>query len=121
YSVGKTTMIKYLMGGQEYPGAQIGPEPTTDCFIVVHHNDAVRTIMGTTLAADANMPFQSLNQFGSSFLTHLRGASLPVNMLKHVYLIDTPGILSGQKQTISREYDFASVVRFMADKVWHFF
>lgn len=38
-------------------------------------------------------------------------------MLKHVFLIDTPGILSGQKQTISREYDFASVVRFMADKV----
>lgn len=23
YSVGKTTMIKYLMGGQEYPGSQV--------------------------------------------------------------------------------------------------
>lgn len=73
--------------------------------------------MGTSLAADGSMPFQSLDRFGSAFLTHFRGASLPIDMLKHIYLIDTPGILSGQNQTSSREYDFASVARFLADKV----
>lgn len=115
-------MIKYLLGGEEYPGSRIGPEPTTDCFVVVNYSETSRTVMGTSLAADGNMPFQSLNQFGSAFLTHLRGASLPVPLLKHIYLIDTPGILSGQNQTTSREYDFASVSRFIADKVsFHFF
>ena len=112
-------MIKYLLGGAEYPGSQIGPEPTTDCFVVIDYSEQPRTVMGTSLAANGDMPFQSLNQFGSAFLTHLRGASLPVALLKHAYLIDTPGILSGQKQTASREYDFAQVVRFMADKVSH--
>lgn len=32
YSVGKSTFIKYLLEG-EYPGAHIGPEPTTDRFM----------------------------------------------------------------------------------------
>uniref|UniRef100_A0AC34RFY5 Dynamin-type G domain-containing protein n=1 Tax=Panagrolaimus sp. JU765 TaxID=591449 RepID=A0AC34RFY5_9BILA len=73
--------------------------------------------MGMTLAADGTMPFQSLNIFGGAFLTHLRGATLDVPLLKHVYFIDTPGILSGQNQTISREYNFANVTRFIADKV----
>lgn len=34
YSTGKTTFIKYLLE-QEFPGMRIGPEPTTDCFIVI--------------------------------------------------------------------------------------
>ena len=34
YSTGKTTFIKYLLE-QEFPGMRIGPEPTTDCFIII--------------------------------------------------------------------------------------
>ena len=30
--MGKTTFIKHLLG-REYPGSQIGPEPTTDRFV----------------------------------------------------------------------------------------
>lgn len=33
---GKTTFIKYLLG-RDYPGSHIGPEPTTDRFVVVYH------------------------------------------------------------------------------------
>jgi EH domain-containing protein 1 len=33
YSTGKTTFIKHLLGC-DYPGAHIGPEPTTDRFVV---------------------------------------------------------------------------------------
>lgn len=34
YSTGKTTFIKHLLR-TSYPGAHIGPEPTTDRFVVV--------------------------------------------------------------------------------------
>merc|ERR1719402_1424597 len=38
YSTGKTTFIKYLLE-QEFPGMRIGPEPTTDCFIIITKGD----------------------------------------------------------------------------------
>lgn len=34
YSTGKTTFIKHLLK-TGYPGAHIGPEPTTDRFVAV--------------------------------------------------------------------------------------
>jgi len=37
YSTGKTTFIKHLLR-TSYPGAHIGPEPTTDRFVVVMVN-----------------------------------------------------------------------------------
>lgn len=55
--------------------------------------------------------------FGNAFQTRFQGASVKSDMLKHMMLIDTPGILSGEKQVKSRGYDFATVTRFMADKV----
>lgn len=46
YSTGKTTFIKTLLG-REYPGCNIGPEPTTDRFTVVMHGYEDRQIPGT--------------------------------------------------------------------------
>ncbi|CAG9532371.1 unnamed protein product [Cercopithifilaria johnstoni] len=117
YSVGKTSMIKFLLNGMEYPGSMIGPEPTTDCFTVIYHSANASTVMGTSLASDNTLPFQSLNMFGSSFLTRMRGATLPAKLLEYITFMDTPGILSGQKQRSSRGYDFASVVNYIAGKV----
>ena len=36
YSTGKSTFIKHLLK-RDYPGIHIGPEPTTDRFVVVMH------------------------------------------------------------------------------------
>jgi EH domain-containing protein 1 len=41
YSTGKTTFIKHLLR-TSYPGAHIGPEPTTDRFVVVMVNSSLR-------------------------------------------------------------------------------
>ncbi|MFH4984062.1 hypothetical protein AB6A40_010771 [Gnathostoma spinigerum] len=110
-------MIKYLLNGEEYPGTSIGPEPTTDCFTVVYHSANKGRVMGTSLVTDRSLPFQSLNMFGSAFLTRMCGATMPNPILEHLTLMDTPGILSGQKQITSRGYDFASVVNYIATKV----
>ncbi|KAL2931262.1 EH domain-containing protein 2 [Bienertia sinuspersici] len=64
YSTGKTTFIKHLLKC-EYPGrAHIGPEPTTDRFVVVMSGSDERSIPGNTIAVQADMPFSGLSNFG---------------------------------------------------------
>jgi hypothetical protein len=70
YSAGKTTFIKQMIG-RDYPGGRIGPEPTTDRFIVVHYGSNDRTIPGNTLALKKDLPYRGLEKFGVAFLVSL--------------------------------------------------
>ena len=113
YSVGKTSFIRYLLG-RDFPGQHIGPEPTTDRFIAVMHGPTDKTTPGNALAVSPNMPFRGLEMFGNGFLSKFQGAQLDVPLLHHVTLIDTPGILSGEKQRIGRSYEFTTVIEWFS-------
>ena len=113
YSVGKTSFIRYLLG-RDFPGQHIGPEPTTDRFIAVMHGNEDKSTPGNALAVSQNMPFRGLEMFGNGFLQKFQGAQLDAPLLHHVTLIDTPGILSGEKQRIGRSYDFTQVAEWFA-------
>jgi len=113
YSVGKTSFIRYLLG-RDFPGQHIGPEPTTDRFIAVMHGKEDKQTPGNALAVSPNMPFRGLEMFGNGFLSKFQGAQLDSPLLQHVTLIDTPGILSGEKQRIGRSYDFTTVIEWFA-------
>ena len=96
YSVGKTTFIRNLVG-QDF-GERIGPEPTTDRFITVFHSKESRVVPGNTLVMQADKPYRALSKFGVGFLDKFEGSGVPSKMLENVTLVDTPGILAGEKQ-----------------------
>ncbi|GLU23824.1 hypothetical protein SLE2022_398000 [Rubroshorea leprosula] len=115
YSTGKTTFIKHLLK-RTYPGAHIGPEPTTDRFVVVMSGPDERSIPGNTVAVQADMPFNGLTTFGTAFLSKFECSQMPHPLLEHVMFVDTPGVLSGEKQRTQRAYDFTGVTSWFAAK-----
>ena len=143
YSTGKTTFISHLLGG-DFPGCHIGPEPTSDKFMaLVHGNeDGVsydddeevqahhyftenddekkhlpgKIIKGNTLTVTPELPFASLASFGSAFLNHFDGSVCASPLLRNLTLIDTPGVLSGEKQRLNRSYNFAEAAKWFADR-----
>uniref|UniRef100_A0A6U5DHR2 Dynamin-type G domain-containing protein n=2 Tax=Corethron hystrix TaxID=216773 RepID=A0A6U5DHR2_9STRA len=144
YSTGKTTFVKYLTG--EYPGIHIGSEPTTDKFVAVMGERRAqkleengnretkrrklegsekpvpkkgRIIKGNSLTVTPGQPYSGLSTFGSNFLDKFEAAVCPITthpLLDSVTFIDTPGILSGEKQRIARSYDFADACRWFANR-----
>ncbi|KAL1131445.1 hypothetical protein AAG570_011062 [Ranatra chinensis] len=116
YSTGKTSLIRYLLE-RDFPGQRIGPEPTTDKFIILMHDSRERIIPGNALVADSTKQFGPLSKFGNTFLNKLQCSMSQSAVLDSVTLIDTPGILSGEKQRTDRGYDFVGVLEWFAERV----
>lgn len=115
YSTGKTTFIKFLLG-RDYPGCHIGPEPTTDRFVVVMHGMEDRRVPGNTLAVQPDKPYQGLSVFGTGFLSRFEGSQCNAKLLEEISLVDTPGVLSGEKQRIERNYNFIDICEWFAGR-----
>lgn len=116
YSSGKSTFIRHLLG-RDYPGLRIGPEPTTDRFVAVVNGASDQVIPGNALVVDKSLPFTQLTHFGNGFLSRFECAKLQSQILEGITLIDTPGVLSGEKQRIKRGYEFDQVTKWFADRV----
>ena len=118
YSVGKTSFINHLLRSPTgYPGCNIGPEPTTDRFVAITHGEEERVLPGNMAAAmSEDKPFAGLAKFGNDFLSKFSCVEMQAEILKGVTLVDTPGVLSGEKQRIGRNYDMAAVCEWFAER-----
>ena len=76
-----------------------------------------RTIPGNALTVAPNSPFRALQREGNAFLSRFEGSLCAAPLLEHLSLIDTPGVLSGEKQRVQRHYDFDVVVQWFAERV----
>ena len=115
YSTGKTTFIRYLQE-RDFPGMRIGPAPTTDNFMPIMYGPNEQITPGHVLTVDPKLQFKGLQMFGNAFLDRLNGSFLPSPVLESITLIDTPGILSGEKQRLQRGYDFEGVIGWFSER-----
>jgi len=115
YSTGKTSMIKWLTG-VDTAHFDIRPQPSTDKFVAIVHGDQERVINGNAATCLPQLPYQGLTRFGGNFLSNFQALVEPAEILQEFTIIDTPGVLSGSKQTVGREYDFIAVCRWMAER-----
>ncbi|KAF8963978.1 EH domain-containing protein 1 [Entomortierella lignicola] len=114
YSTGKTTFINSLLK-KSYPSSHIGVEPTTDRFVAVMDNPTERIIPGNAAAVSSALPFKGLDKFGQAFLSRFQVSQTPSSVLQNFTIVDTPGILSGDKQR-DRGYDYTSVIEWFAER-----
>ncbi|KAI0560506.1 Cytoskeletal-regulatory complex EF hand [Gracilaria domingensis] len=71
---------------------------------------------GNAAAVDLDRPFTSLSRFGISFLSRFEVSELAAPILDNISFVDTPGILSGEKQRVERGYSFEHVVEWFAER-----
>ena len=81
------------------------------------HGDTEGVIPGNALVVDPTKQFRPLSRFGNAFLNRFQCSHLPNAVLESLSIIDTPGILSGEKQRTDRGYNFAEVIEWMAERV----
>ncbi|KAJ8346064.1 hypothetical protein SKAU_G00302570 [Synaphobranchus kaupii] len=116
WSVGKSSMINYLLGLQDTPyQLYTGAQPTTSEFTVVMHGKKIRTVEGIVMAADRTRSFSQLEKFGQGFLEKLIGVEMPHKLLERVTFVDTPGIIENRKQQ-ERGYSFNDVCQWFIDR-----
>jgi len=83
----------------------------------VMHADSDGVIPGNALVVDPKKQFRPLSKFGNAFLNRFQCSGTNSQVLKGISIVDTPGILSGEKQRTDRGYDFIGVLEWFAERV----
>merc|ERR1712139_194239 len=97
------------LSGKQTRHFDIKPQPSTDKFMAIVHGPDEKLIQGSAAVCLPQLPYRGLATFGDTLLTSFQALAMPADILRDISFIDTPGVLSGNKQRIGRDYNFASV------------
>jgi len=81
-----------------------------------NNNQQNRLLPGHALVMQHNKPFRGLASFGNNFLSKFEGAEVNADILRNITIVDTPGVLAGEKQRLGRDYDFSEVIKWFAER-----
>lgn len=119
YSSGKSTFINELLQAHIQSSGQA---PTDDSFTVITYDDSEPENIpvqvteerdGKSLINDPEYPFESLGKHGERFASHFRLKKVNSPFLKHLAVIDTPGMHDSVSER-DRGYNYQEVVGSLA-------
>lgn len=113
HSSGKSSFINYLL---DYQVQKTGLAPVDDGFTVISYGDSEDEFDGQTVVSHPQMPFSALERYGPHFLSHFKVKTRPIDLLRSLNLIDSPGMIDSADASSGRNYDFPSVVRHFATR-----
>ncbi|MBT8341928.1 MAG: Dynamin family protein [Desulfatitalea sp.] len=115
YSSGKSTLINDFLGAKVQA---TGQAPTDDSFTVITYDDSLdenapvqvtESRDGKYLLNDNEYPFETLKKHGQRFASHFRLKKVNSAFLKHLAIIDTPGMLDSITER-DRGYNYQEVI-----------
>jgi len=125
HSSGKSSFINYVLGRKVQTA---GVAPTDDCFTVIAPGPSDVDQDGPALVGDPDMGFAPLRQFGPTLIHHTQLKVRSGIHNKAFMMVDSPGMIDSPVSAggmsrgadgsaiMDRGYDFAGVVRWMADR-----
>lgn len=113
HSSGKSSLVNELMGGSTVQDT--GVAPTDDGFTVLVYGESERDVCGPAALEILPQEFRALEAFGPALLQRLCVKVRNRELLKGVSLVDTPGMIDAAEGAATRDYDFPSVVRRLAE------
>ncbi|MBX3423281.1 MAG: dynamin family protein [Pirellulaceae bacterium] len=110
HSSGKSSFINHWLGRAVQ---NTGVAPTDDGFTVLLYGPSETDLDGRAAVVDPQLPLRDFEQFGKEFLDRLKIKQRPLEPLRDLCLIDSPGLIdhAGNPNDLSRGYDFQAVVR----------
>lgn len=113
HSSGKSTFINHLLGG--LPVQDTGVAPTDDRFTVILFGEVEQDYYGPAAIGQLPAEFANIVAMGPAFLQHVQVKIRNREYLKHVNLIDSPGMIDTAEGRATRSYDFPGAVRKFAE------
>ena len=112
HSSGKSSFINHLAGIEIQKS---GLAPTDDGFTLVTYGDKEETLDGQTVVTHPDLDYQDMADLGPEFLAKLQYKTYPADVLRHLTLIDSPGMIDSAIDEEHRGYDFRECVQRFSD------
>ena len=112
HSSGKSSIINWILKDNVQ---DTGLAPTDDGFTFIVYGESRDDFQGQAALERLPAEFAGLKVFGDMFVHGLRVKARPIEILKYVTLVDSPGMIDSADESVGRDYNFEGVVRTLVE------